>query len=75
MNGLQTANAFVVLFRGEATATTGNLCGRVEHVASGRTAIFQRVDDLPAVLQRMLKEAQTLDTALEGGRPSSDSRK
>ena len=63
MNGLQQANAFVVLFREDAAPATGKLCGRVEHVASGRTAIFQRVEDLPAVLQRMLIEAQTQDPA------------
>jgi hypothetical protein len=56
MNELQTAYAFVVQFRGDCECPGTELCGRVEHVASGRTAIFQSVDQLPAVLRRMLAD-------------------
>ena len=54
MSGLQHANAFVVQFRSADEEATGALAGRVEHVASGRTATFQAVDELPHVLRRML---------------------
>jgi hypothetical protein len=56
MNRLQTANAFVVQFRTSADGSTTTLSGRLEHVNSGSTAFFQSVDDLPAILRRMIAE-------------------
>jgi len=56
MKGLQPANAFVVQFRGGVDTTSGTLSGRVEHVTTGSTAIFQSVDDLPTIIRRMLKD-------------------
>lgn len=57
MKGRQHTNAFVVQFRDSATAHADQLPGRVEHVASGRTATFQSVEELPRLLQKMLKDA------------------
>jgi len=57
MKGLQHTNAFVVQFRRGAQAGKGQLSGRVEHVASGRTATFQTLEELPAVLLSMLENA------------------
>jgi hypothetical protein len=55
MKGLQHTNAFVIQFRGPFEARADKLPGRVEHVASGRTATFQSVEELPWLLQKMLK--------------------
>jgi hypothetical protein len=55
MKGLQYANAFVVQFRGAVGAGEGRLAGRVEHVASGCTATFHSVEELPQLLLKMLK--------------------
>jgi hypothetical protein len=56
MNGLQHASAFVIQFRAGPDVHAGRLAGRVEHVASGRTAHFQSVHELPELLRRMLNE-------------------
>ena len=55
MKGLQHTNAFVIQFRGPAEARAGERPGRVEHVASGRTATFQSIEELPQLLLEMLK--------------------
>ena len=56
MNGLQPASAFVIQFRGDSGVPADKLAGRVEHVASGRTAAFHSVNELPELLRRMLNE-------------------
>jgi hypothetical protein len=61
MNELKHASAFVVQFRADADPARGKLAGRVEHVASGRTANFQSVHDLPELLRRMLSDARQAD--------------
>jgi len=55
MKGLQQANAFVIQFRGADVADAETFSGRVEHVASGRTANFQAVEELPRILLKMLR--------------------
>ena len=55
MKGLLHANAFVIQFRGIAQAGADRLPGRVEHVASGRTATFQSLEELPPLLLKMLR--------------------
>jgi hypothetical protein len=55
MKGLQHANAFVIQFRVADEAATERLSGRVEHVASGRTTLFQTVEELPQILLKMLR--------------------
>ena len=57
MKGRQPTNAFVIQFRDSASAHADQLRGRVEHVASGRTATFQSVEELPDILREMLKDA------------------
>lgn len=58
MKGLQYTKAFVIQFRDSTESRAGQLPGRVEHVASGRTATFQSVEELPQLLQKMLKSAR-----------------
>lgn len=55
--GLQHATAFVIQFRGPVQARTDQLSGRVEHVATGRTATFQSIEELPQLLLKMLRGA------------------
>lgn len=57
MKGRQHTNAFVVQLRDLAVARADQLPGRVEHVASGRTATFQSIEELPHLLQKMLQDA------------------
>ncbi|HKV92444.1 MAG TPA: hypothetical protein VJW20_07855 [Candidatus Angelobacter sp.] len=59
MKGRQHTNAFVVQFRDSASVRADQLPGRVEHVASGRTATFQSVEELPRILREMLKDAHS----------------
>lgn len=56
MNGLQPTSAFVVQFRAGGDIAADDLAGRVEHVASGRAANFESVQELPALLRRMWTE-------------------
>jgi len=58
MSGLQHTKAFVVQFREAEEPRAGQLPGRVEHVASGRTAMFQFIEELPQILKKMLNSAQ-----------------
>jgi hypothetical protein len=55
MKGLQHTNAFVVQFRRSTDPRADQLPGRVEHVASGRTATFESIEELPQVLKKILK--------------------
>jgi len=55
MSGLQHAYAFVVQFRATGDPATGELSGRVEHVASGRMANFDCLEDVPELLLCMMK--------------------
>jgi hypothetical protein len=54
MTGLQHENAFVIQFRSVTGSASGKFSGRVEHVASGRTARFQTIEELPQILIKML---------------------
>jgi len=54
MKGLPSTSAFVVQFR-DADETREDRPGRVEHVASGRTATFQSLEELPQVLLTLLR--------------------
>jgi hypothetical protein len=58
MNGLVHANAFVVQFRCPEQGSEQQFSGRVEHVASGRTATFQSMEELPKLLLKMLKDSR-----------------
>jgi hypothetical protein len=51
--GLQHTDAFVIQFRA-AKAVSDRFPGRIEHVASGRTATFESLEELPQLLVRML---------------------
>lgn len=51
--GLQHADAFVIQFRA-TKAGADQFPGRIEHVASGHTATFESVEELPQLLLRML---------------------
>jgi hypothetical protein len=57
MNGLQYASAFVVQFRANTDFDLGQVEGRVEHVASGRTGSFESADELMERFAGLLKDA------------------
>jgi hypothetical protein len=63
MKGLPSIRAFVVQFR-DAHEVDGERSGRVEHVASGRTATFTSLEELSRVLLALLK---SLPPDEEGG--------
>ena len=66
MTGLQHGNAFVVQFRMEPGSRSRKLAGRVEHVASGRTATFASVKELPELLRQMLEDAWKAEASVAG---------
>jgi hypothetical protein len=55
IKGLLPASAFVIQFRSPMEVGADRLSGRVEHVASGRTANFLSLEELPQVLLTMLR--------------------
>jgi hypothetical protein len=61
MNGLRPATAFLIQFRTDGDQLKGRLAGRIEHVASGKTANFDSVLDVPELLRQMLKEANVAE--------------
>ena len=58
MDGLQHTGAFVVQFCTATDFVSGRVAGRVEHVASGRSAHFESAHELLEVFARVLNEAQ-----------------
>jgi hypothetical protein len=52
---LQYANAFVIQLRAPDKNKENRVPGRIEHVASGRIANFQSIEELPQLLLRMLE--------------------
>jgi hypothetical protein len=56
MKGLQHANAFVIQFRSVNESDADRFSGRIEHVASGCTAVFQAMEELPQILLKMLRD-------------------
>ena len=53
MNHFEVAGAFVLQFRTGTDFVADQIKGRVEHVASGRTAHFESATELLAVLARL----------------------
>lgn len=70
MKGRQRTTAFVVQFRRPAAVSAERLSGRVEHVASGRTATFRFVEELPQLLQKMLDDELSDDDDWIGDLPA-----
>lgn len=63
MNGLQHASAFVIQFRAGTDFEAGRVEGRVEHIASGRTARFESSGELVAFLAQVIKAFQSQQSA------------
>ena len=57
MDGSQTRAAFVVQFRESTDIRAGRLEGKVEHIASFRSARFYSVDELLAFIASVLEES------------------
>ncbi len=55
MNRMQHAGAFVVQFRAGTDFDAGRVEGRVEHVATGRTARFESLQELLSIIAVALK--------------------
>jgi hypothetical protein len=56
MTGKQQTEAFVVQFRTLTDIESGRCDGRVEHIASGRVAHFQSLEELLALMKQRLTE-------------------
>jgi len=50
----------------EPGSRSRKLAGRVEHVASGRTATFESVKELPELLRQMLEDAWKAEASVAG---------
>ena len=57
MNDFHYAGAFVLQFRTATDFGTNHVEGRVEHIASGRTAHFESASELLAAIERMWTNA------------------
>jgi hypothetical protein len=62
MNRLQHVSAFLIQFRDAAEDGSKHLPGRIEHVASGRTASFESVEELPQLLLKLLRTVGPLQS-------------
>ena len=56
MQGWQYKGAFVVQFRTETNIESGQIAGRVEHVASSRSIRFQSLEELLSFIASVLAE-------------------
>jgi len=63
MDGWQSRAAFVVQFREGTDVEARNVDGRIEHIASYRSARFQSVDEMFAFIARVLNEIRESDRA------------
>lgn len=52
----QSSGAFVVQFQTGTDLDRGRVAGRIEHVASSRTANFESVTELLELIARMLRD-------------------
>jgi len=62
MNGLHPGSAFIIQFRTDSNPSAAQLTGRIEHVASGKTALFESLHDVPELLLQMLRDSRQADT-------------
>ena len=65
MSHCHSAGAFVVQLRTATDFSRGRVEGRVEHIASGRTANFESADELVETLARLWTSA--LNDHQDGG--------
>ena len=56
VGALPPERAFVVQFSGDTRFAEATVVGRVEHIHSGRTTHFTRMDQLVAFLDELLSE-------------------
>ena len=61
MKRLQHTGTFVIQFRSRSDLAAGEIAGRVEHVASMRSACFDSLDELLAFLTEVLKGVNDQD--------------
>lgn len=61
MKEFRPTNAFLIQFRGSPEAWAGTIQGRIEHVASGNTATFASIEELPQLLIAMLRSLASDD--------------
>jgi hypothetical protein len=66
MNGLQHTGAFLVQFRAGSDFYGGHVEGRVEHIASGRSASFASAAELLIVMAKLLR-SETSEAAASRG--------
>lgn len=69
MGGWQYANSFVVQFQTDTDLQPGSLAGRIEHVASSRTAHFNSWDEFLSFVNRVLHETRMADEHDDNDRP------
>jgi hypothetical protein len=72
VNTLPSANAFVIQFRTVDVSDEHTLSGRVEHIASGTTGIFQSIDDLPKLLLTLMRSTASSRTNEETETPNNE---
>jgi hypothetical protein len=71
MNPLLRTGAFVIHFRRGASFTSGEVQGRIEHVASGWSATFESRDEM---LQRLGEAFDRMDTTPSDNRTITSSQ-
>jgi hypothetical protein len=63
MDGLQHTGAFVVQFRTATDFAADRVAGRVEHIASGRSAHFESTRELLEIFARVLNDTGPTQSA------------
>jgi hypothetical protein len=69
MGGWQYTNSFVIQFRADGEIQACVMAGRIEHIASSRTAHFHSLDELLTFINEVLRETRSENHEPEENRP------
>jgi len=69
MAGWQYTNSFVIQFCVDGEIQPELMAGRIEHIASSRTAHFQSLEELLTFINRVLRETRSEKHEAKAGHP------
>jgi hypothetical protein len=69
MGGWQYTNSFVIQFRADGEIRARVMAGRIEHIASSRTAHFHSLDELLTFINGVLRETRSENHEPKEDRP------
>jgi hypothetical protein len=58
-SGLIVQGDFVIQLRKESDPPSGQFCGRIEHIDTGRSSAFHSLEELGAIILQLLSAVET----------------